>query len=290
MDCIIKHITETDAEFPNCLRTIPSRPKELYLRGDLNSNLARPCVAVVGSRIPSAYGKQAVHDIVGGLSRAGVCIVSGMAPGIDTLAHQTALECKGQTIGVIGTGLDENVFFPRQNLDLAQKVVNTGGCLVSEYPAGFKATNYSFPQRNRIIAGLSLAILVIEAKEKSGSLITAEWGKKQHKSVFAVPGSIYSTSSKGCNWLLKKGGLACDSALDILNALGIAPVSPKTAAIANSVEEQKILDTLKEGAADIDQIILITKLPAPVVMSIIPVMEINNLIRDLGNGEYCLNN
>jgi Predicted Rossmann fold nucleotide-binding protein involved in DNA uptake len=132
--------------------------------------------------------------------------------------------------------------------------------------------------------------LVIEAKEKSGSLITAEWGKKQHKSVFAVPGSIYSTSSKGCNWLLKKGGLACDSALDILNALGIAPVSPKTAAIANSVEEQKILDTLKEGAADIDQIILITKLPAPVVMSIIPVMEINNLIRDLGNGEYCLNN
>jgi Predicted Rossmann fold nucleotide-binding protein involved in DNA uptake len=162
--------------------------------------------------------------------------------------------------------------------------------LVSEYPAGFKATNYSFPQRNRIIAGLSLAILVIEAKEKSGSLITAEWGKKQHKSVFAVPGSIYSTSSKGCNWLLKKGGLACDSALDILNALGIAPVSPKTAAIANSVEEQKILDTLKEGAADIDQIILITKLPAPVVMSIIPVMEINNLIRDLGNGEYCLNN
>lgn len=290
MDCIIKHITETDAEFPNCLRTIPSRPKELYLRGDLNLNLARPCVAVVGSRIPSAYGKQAVHDIVGGLSRAGVCIVSGMAPGIDTLAHQTALECKGQTIGVIGTGLDENVFFPRQNLDLAQKVINTGGCLVSEYPAGFKATNYSFPQRNRIIAGLSLAILVIEAKEKSGSLITAEWGKKQHKSVFAVPGSIYSTSSKGCNWLLKKGGLACDSALDILNALGIAPVSPKTAAIANSVEEQKILDTLKEGAADIDQIILITKLPAPVVMSIIPVMEINNLIRDLGNGEYCLNN
>lgn len=288
MDYNIKHITEADIEFPNCLRTIPSRPKELYLRGILDP--VKPCVAVVGSRIPSTYGKQAVHDIVSGLSRAGVCVISGMAPGIDTLAHQTALECNGLTVGVIGTGLDEKSFFPKQNLDLATKVVNTGGCLVSEYPASFKATNYSFPQRNRIIAGLSLAVLVIEAKEKSGSLITAEWGRKQHKPVFAVPGSIYSANSKGCNWLLKKGGLACDSALDILNALGIAPISPKIAATAGTPEEQKILDALKNGALDINQIILAAKLPAPTVIGLIPVMEINNIIRDLGNGEYCLNN
>ena len=288
MEYEIKHIVEADAGFPNCLRTIPSRPKELYLRGELN--LAAPTVAVVGSRIPSAYGKQAVHDIVSGLARAGVCIVSGMAPGIDTLAHQTALECDGLTIGVIGTGLDENVFFPRQNLDLARKVVDTGGCLVSEYPTGFRATNYSFPQRNRIIAGLSLAVLVIEAKEKSGSLITAEWGRKQHKLVFAIPGSIYVPNSKGCNWLLKNGAKACDSARDILDTIGIAPVSPKPAASASSPEEQKILNALKDGALNIDQIILAAKLPAPAVMGLIPVMEINNLIRDLGNGEYCLNN
>ena len=289
MDYNIKHITEADIEFPNCLRTIPSRPKELYLRGILDP--VKPCVAVVGSRIPSTYGKQAVHDIVSGLSRAGVCVISGMAPGIDTLAHQTALECNGLTVGVIGTGLDEKSFFPKQNLDLATKVVNTGGCLVSEYPASFKATNYSFPQRNRIIAGLSLAILVIEAKEKSGSLITAEWGRKQHKPVFAVPGSIYSANSKGCNWLLKKGGLACDSALDILNALGYrAGIAENRGNGASTAEEQKILDALKNGALDIDQIILAAKLPAPTVIGLIPVMEINNIIRDLGNGEYCLNN
>ena len=163
MEKVIKHITEADIEFPNCLRTIPSRPKELYLRGKLNLSL--PCVAVVGSRIPSPYGKQAMHDIVSGLARAGVCVVSGMAPGIDTLAHLAALECGGITVGITGTGLDENSFYPKQNLDLARKVVDTGGCLISEYPAGFKATNYSFPQRNRIIAGLSLAILVAKPKK-----------------------------------------------------------------------------------------------------------------------------
>jgi DNA processing protein len=283
----IKKISENDLEFPNCLRAIPSRPKELYLRGI--PNLTPPCVAVVGSRIPSTYGKQACQDIVAGLARAGVCVVSGMAPGIDTLAHQTALENHGLTIGVVGTGLDEESFFPRQNLDLAKKIVDTGGCLISEYPMGFRATNYSFPQRNRIVAGLSLAILVIEAKEKSGSLITAEWGRKQHKPVFAVPGPIYSASSRGCNWLLKKGGLACDSALDILNTLGIAPATQKIALNAQSEDEQKILDTLKNGALDLDEIILATNLPAQTVMSLVPLMELNGLIRNLGNGEYCLN-
>ncbi len=288
MEYDIKKISEADTEFPNCLRVIPSRPKELYLRGTLD--LAAPCVAIVGSRIPSTYGKQACQDIASGLARAGVCVVSGLAPGIDTISHKTALECGGQTIGVLGTGLDENSFFPKQNLDLAQEIVDTGGCLVSEYPAGFRATNYSFPQRNRIISGLSLAIVVIEAKEKSGSLLTAEWGRKQHKLVFAVPGSIYSANSKGCNRLLKNEAKACDSALDILNALGIAPVSPKIAAATNNPEEQKILDALKDGALTTDQIILTTKLPAPTVIGLIPVMEINNIIRSLGNGEYCLNN
>jgi DNA processing protein len=283
----IKHISETDAEFPNCLRTIPSRPKELYLRGKLN--LTAPCVAVVGARVPSPYGKQAAHDIVGGLVRAGVCIVSGMAPGIDTLAHQTALEYGGATIGVIGTGLDEKSFFPKQNLDLARKIVNTGGCLASEYPIGFSATNYSFPRRNRIIAGLSLAIAVIEAKEKSGSLITAEWGRKQHKPVFAVPGSIYAASSSGCNWLLKNGALPCTGAGDILKIMGLAATA-KSAVKSGDAKEQKILDALAAGALNLDAIIRAAGLPAQVVMSAIPIMEINGLIRNLGGGEYCLNN
>jgi DNA processing protein len=286
MEDEIKHIGAADAEFPNCLRTIPSRPKELYLRGTLD--LAAPCVAMVGARVPSAYGKQACQDIARGLARAGVCIISGMAPGIDTISHQTALENGGRTIGVIGTGLDESSFFPRQNLDLAQKVVDTGGCLISEYPAGFKATNYSFPQRNRIVAGLSLAVVVVEAREKSGSLITAEWGRKQHKLIFSVPGSIYSANSRGTNWLLKNEAKACDSALDILNALGIAPALPKIGAAAKNANEQKVLDTLKDGALDIDEIILATKLPARIVMSLIPIMELNGLIKNIELNTYAI--
>jgi len=142
-------------------------------------------------------------------ARRAFAFVSGMAPGIDTIAHLAALECGGLTCGVIGAGLDKESFFPQTNLGLAEKILGAGGCLVSEYAPGFKSVYYSFPQRNRIIAGLSLAVIVVEAKEKSGSLITAEWGRKQHKSVFAVPGSIYSASSAGCNQLLKNGAAPC---------------------------------------------------------------------------------
>lgn len=287
MEYEIQKIVESDIEFPNCLRTIPSRPKQIYYRGDINITL--PCVAIVGARVPSNYGKQAAYDIASGLSRAGVCIVSGMAPGIDTIAHQTVLEYNGKTIGVIGAGLDKESFFPRTNLDLAQNMVDTGGCLVSEYEPGFKSTYYSFPQRNRIIAGMSLAVVVIEAKEKSGSLITAEWGRKQHKPVFAVPGSIYATNSAGCNKLLKNNAKPATNAQDILDELGLAAAVIEAKKQIATPEEQKILDALQDGALDVDKIILASRLPAQTVMSAIPVMEINNLVRNLGNGEYCIN-
>lgn len=283
----IKKISEGDIEFPNCLRAIPSRPKQIYYRG--NINIAAPCAAIVGARVPSTYGKQAAHDIAAGLARAGVCIVSGMAPGIDTIAHLAALECGGPTCGVIGAGLDKESFFPQTNLGLAEKMVDAGGCLVSEYAPGFKSVYYSFPQRNRIIAGLSLAVIVIEAKEKSGSLITAEWGRKQHKPVFAVPGSIYSTSSAGCNRLLKNGAAACTGAEDVLSFLGLAATGTKTAAKSENPDEQKILDALRQGALNADKIIRAAGLPAAAVMSLLPIMEINGAIRNLGNGEYCLN-
>lgn len=286
MDDLIRKISETDRAFPNCLRAIPSRPKELYLVGSLD--LIKPCVAVVGARVPSAYGKQAARDVASGLARAGVCVVSGMAPGIDSISHQSALENNGITIGVLGAGLDQNSFYPKANLDLAKEIVENGGCLVSEYPAGFKATNYSFPQRNRIIAGLALAVVVIEAKEKSGSLITAEWGRKQHKLIFAIPGSIYSANSRGCHWLLKNGARPAESAADILEALGIAPAAQKGKAKAESAEEQKIMESLAGGALDIDEIILAAKLSAKTVMSLLPLMEMKGIVQDLGNRMYCL--
>ena len=287
MEYIIRKIDESNKEFPNCLRTIPSRPKELYLIGNLD--LSAPCVAIVGPRVPSTYGKQVCAEVVRGLAQSGVCIVSGMAPGIDTLAHKTALDCHGQTIAVIGSGLDKKSIYPQQNLDLAQKIVDTGGCLVSEYPVGTKGANWTFPQRNRIVAGLSLAIVVIEAKEKSGSIITGQWGFKQHKLVFAVPGSIYSATSRGCHWLLANGAKPCASAQDILNAIGIAPANKKIIG-AQSPEEQKIIDALKENALDIDQIILATELSAQIVISLIPLMELNGLIKNIELNTYAINN
>lgn len=282
----IRKIGEGDREFPDYLRTIPLRPKEIYVRGLLDLKL--PAVAIVGTRVPTDYGKQAAHDIAANLARAGVCIVSGLANGIDSIANAAAVENNSPTIAVLGTGLDDKVFYPKQNLTLAHKIIESGGCLVSEYPQGFSATNYSFPQRNRLIAGLSLAVIVVEAKEKSGSLITADWGFKQHKLVFAVPGSIYSANSRGCHWLLKNGALVCESASDILDALGLTPAAKKITANV-SPDEQKILDALAGGALDVDRIIKISGLKTKTVASLLPVLEIKELIHNLGNGKYSLN-
>jgi len=174
-----QEISINDKNYPKLLKKISDPPKILYVRGKILPE--EDCFAIVGTRMCSFYGKQVALEIAGDLAEAGLTIVSGLAPGIDTFCHQATLERKKRTIAVLGTGLDEKSIYPQSNLKLAEKIIESGGCLISEYSPGTSGSRFTFPKRNRIIAGLSLGVLVIEAKQKSGALITANLAKKQKR-------------------------------------------------------------------------------------------------------------
>jgi len=285
----IKTISIDNKNYPKLLREIKDAPKVLYYRGCLPRAESRG-FAVVGTRMCSAYGKQVALEIAGDLAEAGLTIVSGLAPGIDTFSHQAVVERKKRTIAVLGTGLDEKSIYPQSNIKLAKKIIETGGCLISEYPPKTRGTQFTFPQRNRIISGLSLGVLVVEAKEKSGALITAEWAKKQGRKVFAVPGPIHSLNSKGPHYLIKKGAKLVENASDILKELNLnLSISEINRVIAGENEEENlILEALKEEALYIDKIIDKTKLSAAVVASTLTNLEIKNKVKNLGANIYAL--
>jgi DNA processing protein len=290
MDEFIVKINASDPGFPKGLTGIPQAPKAVYIRGAFAENDIR--VAVVGTRICSPYGIQATEEIVRGLAKSGVVIVSGLTPGIDTLAHRAALENNAKTIAVLGTGLDKKSIYPQTNVVLAETIIEKGGALISEYAPGMHGARYTFPQRNRIISGLSVATIVIEAKEKSGSLITANWAKKQGKKVFAIPGSIYSSNSRGCHYLIKNGAILVENAAEILEHLGIGH-SLQTALFevkGDTPEETRILQALSEEAMEVDRIIIATSLPAQKVLSVLPLLEMKEKIKEIGNNIYALNN
>src|SRR3989344_5642795 len=213
----IKQISISDENYPEPLKKITDAPKVLYYRGNFVKN--ESCFGIVGTRRPSDYGQQATLQIAEELASAGLIIVSGMAPGIDTFAHKSCVEKGTRTIAVLGTGLDEKSIYPQQNLNLSRKIIETGGCLISEFSPGTPGYPNNFRQRNRIISALSLGVLVVEAKEKSGSLITAGFAKIQQKKLFAVPGQIYTLNAKGPNSLIKEGATLVESAKDILDVL-----------------------------------------------------------------------
>jgi len=283
----IKTLSIEDKNYPPLLKKIASSPKTLYYKGE--SGADEKCFAVVGTRRFSSYGKQVASEITGDLAEAGLTIVSGLAPGIDTFSHQATLERNKRTIAVLGTGLDEKSIYPRSNIKLAREIVEKGGLLISEYPPGTRGTRFTFPQRNRLIAGLSLGVLVIEGKLKSGSLITANWAFSQNRTVFAVPGLIYSSKSKGSHYLIKKGAKLVESANDILQELNLSAKLKKEELKAETKEENLILQTLAEEALYVDQIIEKTKLPAPVINKTLAIMEIKGKIRNLGGNIYALN-
>ena len=187
----------------------------------------------------------------------------------------------------MGTGLDEKSIYPKENLKLAREIIEKGGCLISEFPPGTPGFKQNFPQRNRIISGLCLGILVVEAKAKSGALITANWAKLQKRKIFAVPGPIYSLNSKGPNLLIKNGAILVEQANDILKALGLKPKS-KQEIKGGTPKENLIREALKEKSLHIQKIIEKTGLPAKEVCSILAIMEIKNLVRNLGGNIYAL--
>lgn len=285
----IKTITIDDENYPKSLKEIANPPKTLYYQGKLPQN-DEICFAIVGTRRCSAYGKQITLEIAGHLNEAGFVVVSGLAPGIDTFAHQSAVEKGKRTISVLGTGLNEKSIYPQENLKLARKILELDGCLISEYPPGTPGSRFTFPQRNRIISGLSQGVLVVESKEKGGSLITANFAFSQKRKVFALPGSVYSLNSRGTHNLIKKGAKLVENANDISKELNLENLTSfsKNETIIENPEEKLILDALKEELLYLDKIIEKTKLEPSVVASTLTILEIKGKVRNLGGNTYAL--
>ena len=288
----VRALTLLDPLYPPALKAIHDPPAVLFVRGTLPDS-SRPHLAVVGSRHPSRYGKDATEAIVGPLARAGVVIVSGLALGIDGCAHAAAVDAEGSTIAVMGAGLDDDNIYPSMHRTLASRMMAGGGALVSEFPIGTHVLKHHFPFRNRIIAGLCKATLVIEAKEQSGSLITARAALESNRDVFAVPGPISSPLSIGPNNHVKTGNAALvTSADDVLFALGLRverPASdpaPATPIVADSKEEAGILKVLGHEPLHMDEIIRVSGLPAPTASSTLTLMEIKGSARHVGGRQY----
>ncbi|MDD5146574.1 MAG: DNA-processing protein DprA [Candidatus Pacebacteria bacterium] len=285
----IQSIDIDNEKYPTRLKKTPSAPKTIFFRGNLEFNQER-CFAVVGTRLCSGYGKEIALSFSISLSAAGLTIVSGMALGIDTWAHKGTIEANGRAVAVLGTGLDERSIYPQENLKLAKQILEKGGCLISEYSSGTPGSKFTFPKRNRIIAGISLGILVVEAKMKSGALITADYARKYSRKIFAVPGNILSQNSKGCHFLIKRGAQLVESANDILDEFDIKPPSRQNTALnVNENEVEKaILQALQMGSQTIDKIIELTNLPAPQISSAISLMELDSKVKNLGGNVYAL--
>ena len=269
-------------KFPKALLEIPQPPEELWILGELpDPDLIY--LSVVGSRKFTSYGREACEKIIAGLKGYPIVIVSGFAMGIDTIAHKTAMRVGLQTMVFPGSGLNKEAMYPKTNLSLMDEIVDYGGCLLSEFEPDFKATYWSFPMRNRLMAGISKAVLIIEAEEKSGTLITARLATEYNRDVLAVPGSIFVSSAKGTNKLIRQGATPITCAEDVLEALGFE--KPKEEEKQKrlfedlSPVEKKVLDLLRESLPR-DDLIRALKMPTAGANALLSVMEIKELIKE----------
>lgn len=265
------------ADFPPLLREIPGAPKQLYLRGTLPSTDLR-WLAVVGSRACTTYGERALKYLIDGLRGYPVVIVSGLAYGIDALAHRAALDAGLLTVGIPGSGLDWDVLYPRANVGLAREILAAGGALLSEFNPDMRATDYTFPQRNRIMAGLACATLVIEAKEKSGSLITAKLAAEFNRDLLVVPGSIFSAESRGTHQFLKLGAVPITSVEDLLQALDLAPREKRELLRADVSDEERAIFEILASPMSRDELLEQLDLPVSEANILLSMMEIKGLI------------
>jgi len=280
----IEVIKKSSRDYPKILKEIHNPPKQLYVRGNLpkDHNLN---FAIVGTRAASDYGRTLAFKIAKELAELGFNIVSGLALGIDTQAHLGALEGKGRTTAVMGSAIDDNSVYPSENLNLVKKIISSGGAVISEYEPGTKSEIWFFPERNRIIAGLSQGVLVVEAPEKSGALITARAALEQNREVFAIPGSIFSKNSFGANNLIKSGAKMVTAVDDILEELNLADLKTKKGIKEeeNLTEEEKIiLNIIEKESIHIDKICKESKMAAGKVLSIVSVLEIRGIIKNIG--------
>jgi DNA processing protein len=274
-------------DYPAHLKEIYDYPPVLYVRGSL---LAEDewCLAVVGTRRPTVYGRQVTEEIVTELARSKITIVSGLAKGIDTIAHQSALEAGGRSIAVFACGLD--VVYPAENANLARSIIKQGA-LISEYHLGTKPKPENFPRRNRIMSGLSLGVLVVEAGATSGALITAHLALEQNREVFAIPGSILSPASRGTNHLIQEGAKLVSDFTDILEELNLTAVAEQLEMkeiIPSSETEALLLKQLGAEPTHIDEVCRSSGLPMSTVSSTLAMMELKGLVKQVGAMNYSI--
>lgn len=276
----------SSAGFPEVLKTIPDPPKALWQAGaPLEQLLLRPRLAIVGSRSPTAYGRQVTAALARELAERGIVIISGLALGIDCLAHRAALDAGGLAIAVLPGPLERVV--PVANRRLAQQILNRGGALVSEYAPGTAAHKQNFIARNRLVAGLSQGVLITEAAEKSGSLHTAGFALEQGREVMAVPGNINNSRSAGTNNLIKSGeAYPVTDYGDVLHILGLSDDTAGRQVRGGNSREQSVLDLMKQGVSEGGQLLRLSRLSASEFNRTLTMLEIGGKIRPLGANQW----
>ncbi len=283
----IEVLTWDDPTYPPMLKEIDQPPPVLYMRGSLQPT-DEWAVAIVGTRRVTPYGRQVAEEIANALAQSGITVVSGLAIGVDTFAHQAAIRAGGRTLAVLGSGVD--VIYPNSNRRLADEIIGQGA-LLSDYAPGTGPEATNFPPRNRIISGLARAVVVVEAGETSGALITASFANEQGRDVFAVPGSIYGPQSKGTNRLIQQGAAPLLSPQDVLEAINVTMIVEHKAARVNlpaDATEAALHKILSSEPMHVDEILQQSNLPVDKVSAALTMMELKGMVRQVGGMHYTL--
>lgn len=286
----IKYILLGSRQYPRLLAEIYDPPALLFYKGKFETK-DEYSLAIVGTRKYSNYGLESTEHIAGELAKNNITIVSGLAYGIDTLAHNACLNANGRTIAVLGTGIDKQSIYPSSNRYLSEKIIGSNGLIVSEFPLETPPLRHNFPQRNRIISGLSLGTIVVEAAARSGALITARFALEQNREVFAVPGNIFSKQSIGPNNLIKQGARPVSNAQEILDTLDLTMASAyieNKKIIPDNKHEALVIEVLGHEPIHVDEIIRLTNLTSSIINSTLTLMEMKGKIKNIGGMQYIL--
>lgn len=282
----INRVSTLKHKYLQIAKCIADIHETLYYLGNLPTE-RRTSVAIVGSRKPTAYGKEVTYRLAYELAQRGVVIISGLALGVDAIAHKAALDAGGTTIAVLANGLDR--IYPATNQSLAEQIIKQSGAIISEYPEGTEARGYQFLARNRIVSGLSDAIIITEAAGRSGTLNTAAHALDQGKDIYAVPGNITSPLSAGCNGLIQQGATPVTSIDDIVETLSPAATDHKSALFDTSSPEQaQLISLIKQGVRSLDGLQEGSRLPAPELAQTLTLLEISGAIRQVAPGVWSL--
>ena len=283
----IRALTWNDMDYPALLKEIDDAPPVIYVLGDLTS-ADEWAVSVVGTRRPTPYGRQVAEEFAYQLASNGICVISGLARGIDAIAHRAALQAGGRTVAVLACGLD--IIYPPEHAKLAAEIIEHGA-LISEYPLGTQPRGDYFPRRNRIMSGISLGVLVVEGDVTSGAIITARWAADQNREVFAVPGSIFSPQSRGTNDLIQQGAKLVQRIEDVLEELNLTMVPQQMEMqqlIPATDTESDLLRHITKEPVHIDEVCRQSTLPVSTVSSLLAMMELKGLVRQMGPMTYVI--